>query len=115
MNTHKTRDEKAWPSEEIRTPESGAQPVELNDYWVDGKFVKAKNEDEARCLAQALRRQNCCDVWPELAKGFVWHYDSTDLDGPMVMPCIDAGGGNLHRVDYCPSCGKPARDREMVR
>ena len=191
MNIPKTSDEKNWPDDVFRTPESGAQvPTELLDFSIEGKFYKAKNAEAASALhkafepdwasppgdtirewmnenevadglmagyldislakfaslltgedrvddhiafrlaqvigpdvkfwlkreyqyRQALRRQNCCDSWPALATSFSWSYKAAGK-GVLVTPCI-AAGDNRYLVNYCPSCGKPARDREIVR
>lgn len=54
---------------------------------------------------------DCCGVWPKIAKRFSWMQFSGQKD-MSSMPHIDVGATKFF-VNFCPSCGKPARNRNM--
>jgi hypothetical protein len=56
--------------------------------------------------------QDCCEVWPKIAIRFNWmRYEN--YPEMASMPHI-SDGENKWFVNYCPSCGKPARNRNML-
>lgn len=60
---------------------------------------------------------NCCDVWPEIAFMFNWMV-YTEQETMASMPHIDTTkikgkSGNRWFINYCPSCGRDARNRNM--
>lgn len=55
---------------------------------------------------------DCCDVWPKIMSSFSWM--SYDDQPEMLSMChIDIGGEKFF-VNFCPSCGKPARNRNVL-
>lgn len=54
---------------------------------------------------------DCCDIWPQIADRFDWmKYDHQREMGS--MPHINVGA--RYFVNFCPACGKPARNRNML-
>lgn len=54
---------------------------------------------------------DCCNVWKEIARKFGW-LQYTDQPGMSTMPYIEVGATKFF-INFCPSCGKPARNRKM--
>lgn len=54
---------------------------------------------------------DCCCVWPEIARKFGW-FQYIDQQSMSSMPHIDVGSKKFF-VNFCPSCGSPARNRNM--
>lgn len=54
---------------------------------------------------------DCCEVWPKIAPKFSWftYVDNKDM---ATAPHIEVGRQKFF-VNFCPSCGKPARNRNM--
>lgn len=56
---------------------------------------------------------DCCAEWAALIGGFYW-FSLEEYPEVLAMPCVLAGG-NRHRVNYCPSCGKGCRSAVVAR
>ena len=52
--------------------------------------------------------KDCCTEWGSLIGGFYW-FSLMDHPTVLAMPCL-LSGANRHRVNHCPSCGKPCRN-----
>ena len=58
---------------------------------------------------------DCCDVWQHIMRSFKWMVFSGDDDNELAtMPHLEGTDGNLWFVDFCPSCGKSARNRTVL-
>lgn len=55
---------------------------------------------------------DCCEVWPKIMSRFNWMVFSDD-NRVASMPHIDDGEQKWF-VNYCPACGKPARNRNVL-
>lgn len=56
---------------------------------------------------------DCCEIWPLIAGGLRWR--SYDHQRDMcTMPHINGTDGNHYFVNFCPSCGKSATNRNML-
>jgi hypothetical protein len=56
---------------------------------------------------------DCCEVWPQIAIRLDWmSYDGQP--SMLSMPHLFVQGQRWF-VNFCPSCGKPARNRNMLR
>lgn len=55
--------------------------------------------------------KDCCEVWAQIAPRFDWMKYS-DQPEMLTMPHINTGE-NKYFVNFCPSCGKSARNRNM--
>lgn len=56
--------------------------------------------------------KDCCEVWAQIAPRFDW-MKFVDHPEMLTMPHISTGE-NKYFVNFCPSCGKPARNRYML-
>ena len=56
---------------------------------------------------------DCCEIWPKIMRRFDWmtYEDQPDM---FTMPHITATG-EKYFVNYCPSCGANARNRNVLR
>lgn len=56
---------------------------------------------------------DCCDVWPKIAHAFEWKC-YWDQPGMLTMPHVkDRRTDDRWFVNFCPACGKSARNRNM--
>ena len=56
--------------------------------------------------------ENCCEIWEQIAPRFDW-MNYADQHEMLTMPHINVGD-NKYFVNFCPSCGKSARNRNML-
>lgn len=57
--------------------------------------------------------EDCCDIWPKIAKRFDWMHFSEQPE-MLTMPHLNTGD-NKWFVNFCPACGKEARNRKMLK
>lgn len=56
--------------------------------------------------------QDCCEIWIHIASQFSW-FSYPNQPGMLSMPHITLEEGRKIFVNFCPSCGKSTRSRNV--
>lgn len=70
------------------------------------------NTGEQSGAAVVMPDADCCDVWPLIAKNLKWMAYDGNI-GVVTMPHLEGTDRHLYFVNFCPSCGANARNRNM--
>ena len=63
-------------------------------------------------MQKFVQDQDCCEVWPKIVSRFDWMEYEQQQD-MLSMPHIDDGQTKWF-VNFCPACGRPARNRNVA-